>query len=64
MYVRRTCGYVPQAKTPRADFAVLRDTCRDLAVSLYPRGGFSPKTLAWEAVRFYSKPTRVVYVGD
>jgi len=47
---------------------VLRDTCRQLAVSLYPCGGFTSATLAYEAADYVRaiRPERVVvvYVGD
>ena len=47
---------------------VLRDTCRELAVSLYPCGGFASATLAYEAADFIRevRPERavVLYVGD
>ena len=48
----------------RSIAGVLRDTCGELAVSLYPTSGFSSKTLAWEAAQHYTKPTRIIYVGD
>ena len=47
---------------------VLTDTCRDLAVSLYPAGGFTSATLAYEAALEIDRKDRdsavVVYVGD
>ena len=47
---------------------VLRDTCRELAVSLYPCGGFASATLAYEAADYIRAigPARavVLYVGD
>lgn len=47
---------------------VLTDTCRDLAVSLYPAGGFTSATLAYEAALEIDRKERdsavVVYVGD
>ena len=47
---------------------VLQDTCRSLAVSLYPAGGFSSLTLAWEAACQIDRRERpraaILYVGD
>lgn len=47
---------------------VLRDVCRDLAVSLYPAGGFSSLTLAWEAACEIDRRARpravILYAGD
>ena len=47
---------------------VLVTTCRELAVSLYPAGGFSSATLAFEAAREIDRERRdqavVLYVGD
>ena len=47
---------------------VLTDTCRDLAVSLYPAGGFTSATLAYEAALEIDRRERdravVLYVGD
>ena len=47
---------------------VLTDTCRDLAVSLYPAGGFTSATLAYEAALEIGRRDRdsavVLYVGD
>ena len=47
---------------------MLTDTCRDLAVSLYPAGGFTSATLAYEAAIEIDRGDRdsavVVYVGD
>lgn len=47
---------------------VLETTCRELAVSLYPAGGFASATLAYEAAREIDARRRdravVLYVGD
>lgn len=47
---------------------VLERACQDLAVSLYPAGGFTSATLAYEAAREIDSETRdlavVLYVGD
>ena len=47
---------------------VLESTCRELAVSLYPSGGFTSATLAYEAARSIDRQKRdravVLYVGD
>lgn len=47
---------------------VLQDTCEELAVSLYPCGGFASATLAYEAAEDINQLRRdravVLYVGD
>ena len=50
---------------------VIEADCEDLAVSLYPAGGFSSITLAFqaaeyinEATNFGEKPAHVIYLGD
>ena len=46
---------------------VLKDTCEDLAVSLYPSGGFASLTLCYEAamtMNYYGRPVVVLYIGD
>ena len=52
----------------RSIAGVLQDTCRDLAVSLYPSGGFASATLCYEAAEDINRrrPPRavVIYVGD
>ena len=51
----------------RSIAGVLRDTCSELAVSLYPCGGFSSLTFAYEAADYANslgRPVVVLYVGD
>jgi hypothetical protein len=55
----------------RSIAGVIEDTCRELAVSLYPAGGFSSPTLAYEAAQYINsatdngrKPAHVIYIGD
>lgn len=53
----------------RSIAGVIQDTCRDLAVSLYPAGGFSSLTLAYQAAEHMrhacaDKPITVFYIGD
>ena len=47
---------------------VLQNECVELAVSLYPAGGFTSATLAWDAAREIDQHQRdmavVLYVGD
>lgn len=44
----------------------LVDLCRELAVSLYPAGGFASASFAYEAAQFlnHQRATKVLYVGD
>lgn len=53
----------------RSIAGVIQDTCEDLAVSLYPAGGFSSLTLTYEAASYIrqgaaDKPVTIFYVGD
>jgi hypothetical protein len=53
----------------RSIAGVIEDDCRELAVSLYPAGGFSSITLAYEAASFINdeadgKSVVIFYVGD
>ncbi len=54
----------------RSIAGVVEEDCEELAVSLYPSGGFSSITLAYEAARYingicdYSRPVTVLYIGD
>jgi hypothetical protein len=48
---------------------VIEDDCRELAVSLYPAGGFSSITLAYQAAETINimadgRPAVVFYIGD
>jgi hypothetical protein len=53
----------------RSIAGVIEELCEELAVSLYPAGGFSSITLAFEAARYVNavaegKEVRVFYIGD
>lgn len=53
----------------RSIAGAIQGTCRDLAVSLYPAGGFSSLTLAYQSAEYMlsaadGKPIVVFYVGD
>ena len=55
----------------RSIAGVIEDTCRELAVSLYPAGGFTSLTLAYQAAEYISDvtnggeiPANVLYIGD
>lgn len=53
----------------RSIAGVIQDTCEDLAVSLYPAGGFSSLSLAYQAADYIKhsaagKPATIFYVGD
>jgi hypothetical protein len=53
----------------RSIAGVIETDCRDLAVSLYPAGGFSSITLAYEAASYIAaerggKPVQIYYIGD
>lgn len=53
----------------RSTAGVLQETCKELAVSLYPTGGFSSLTLCYEAAEYLNTTARgkkvaILYVGD
>lgn len=53
----------------RSIAGTIQDTCRELAVSLYPAGGFTSLTLAYEAAHFINdeaegRPVEIIYIGD
>lgn len=55
----------------RSIAGVIEATCEELAVSLYPAGGFASLTLAYEAAGFINKatlkgekPAHIFYIGD
>jgi hypothetical protein len=55
----------------RSIAAVIEDMCRELAVSLYPSGGFTSLTLAHQSAEWINEttgqgeiPATVIYVGD
>ena len=53
----------------RSIAGVIRPDCERLAVSLYPAGGFTSMTLAWESAQIIKdwangRPAVVLYIGD
>lgn len=53
----------------RSIAGTIEDTCRELAVSLYPAGGFTSLTLAYESARWINaeaagRPVEIIYIGD
>ncbi len=53
----------------RSIAGVIQEDCEELAVSLYPAGGFSSITLAYEAARYINaesagRPVQIFYIGD
>jgi hypothetical protein len=53
----------------RSIAGVIQDDCKELAVSLYPAGGFSSITLAYQAAEYINdqhtgKPCVIYYIGD
>jgi hypothetical protein len=59
--------YVEVWAESRSIAGVLQGDCKDLAVSLYPTGGFSSITLAYEAAQSINeqvKPVKIFYCGD
>ena len=53
----------------RSIAGVIEDDCREMAVSLYPAGGFSSITLAYqsaETINYYAagRPVVIYYIGD
>ncbi len=55
----------------RSIAGVIEATCKELAVSLYPAGGFTSLTLAYEAAGYINaatvegeKPAHIFYIGD
>lgn len=55
----------------RSIAGVIQDDCERLAVSLYPAGGFSSITLAYQAAQFINQKTNygertaeIIYIGD
>lgn len=55
----------------RSIAGVIQDTCEELAVSLYPAGGFTSITLAYQAAEYINDatedgaiPAHVLYIGD
>ncbi|ROO26774.1 hypothetical protein SAHL_12220 [Salinisphaera orenii YIM 95161] len=53
----------------RSIAGVIENTCRELAVSLYPAGGFTSLSFAHEAAQFIrddarGRPAEIIYIGD
>lgn len=53
----------------RSIAGTIEGTCEELAVSLYPAGGFTSLTLAYQAAEYindkaYGRPAEIIYVGD
>lgn len=55
----------------RSIAGVIENDCRQLAVSLYPAGGFSSITLAYQAAEYINEatksgllPAEIIYIGD
>ena len=66
---RQAGHYVEVWCESRSIAGVIEDDCRELAVSLYPAGGFSSITLAYQAaeqINFAAavKPAEIIYIGD
>jgi hypothetical protein len=68
---RQADTYVEVWCESRSIAGVIQRDCEELAVSLYPAGGFSSITLAYEAAEYITyatsegrKPAVVLYVGD
>lgn len=64
-------AYVEVWAESRSIAGVIHGDCNDLAVSLYPAGGFSSITLAYQAAEFINDATgngereaNVIYIGD
>jgi hypothetical protein len=64
-------AYVEVWCESRSIAGVIVDLCEELAVSLYPAGGFSSISFAYEAaeyiryeVQYTGKPAHVLYIGD
>jgi hypothetical protein len=63
--------YVEVWVESRSIAGVIEDTCEELAVSLYPAGGFTSITLAHQAAEYINAatgageiPAHVIYIGD
>ena len=63
--------YVEVWAESRSIAAVIQDLCEELAVSLYPSGGFTSITLAYEAAQEINQrtdcggiPAEIIYIGD
>lgn len=61
--------YVEVWTESRSIAGVIQNDCRELAVSLYPAGGFTSITLAYQAAEYINetaagKPVTIFYIGD
>ena len=66
---RNAGHYVEVWCESRSIAGIIEDDCRELAVSLYPAGGFSSITLAYQAAEQINleatvKPAEIIYIGD
>ena len=68
---RRAGHYVEVWTESRSLAAVIGNLCEELAVSLYPCGGFTSLTLAYEAAGYINAvvdrrevPAEIIYIGD
>ena len=66
---RQSEHYVEVWCESRSIAGTIEDTCEELAVSLYPAGGFTSLTLAFESARYIKaeaagRPAEIIYVGD
>lgn len=67
---RNADTYVEVWCESRSIAGVIEDDCRELAVSLYPAGGFSSITLAYQSAEFINtqaqngRPVVILYIGD
>ena len=64
-------NYVEVWCESRSIAGVIEDTCEEMAVSLYPAGGFTSLTLAYQAAEYINDvtgggkiPANVLYIGD
>lgn len=63
--------YVEVWTESRSIAGIIEDDCDDLGVSLYPSGGFTSLTLAYEAARYinsqcakFQREAQIIYIGD
>jgi len=66
---RQSDYYVEVWCESRSIAGVIESTCREYAVSLYPAGGFTSLTLAYQSAEYIrqqagDKPIRILYIGD
>lgn len=68
---RHAGHYVEVWTESRSLASVIENLCKELAVSLYPSGGFTSLTLAYEAAEYINAvvndrevPAEIIYIGD